>query len=691
MKQPRGVEAFGVEFESLLDAAPDAMVVVDDDGFIRLVNRQTEMMFGHERSALIGQPIELLVPARVAAVHSAHRTAFFNRHSVRPMGLGLEISGKRQDGTEFPVDISLSPVQTVEGPLVVAAVRDITERRREQAMFRGLLESAPDAIVVVDEKGLIRIVNRQTERMFGYAREELIGNEIGILVPDRVAARHPLHRVRYMKQPGARAMAAGLESSCRRKDGTEFPVDISLSPLETEEGTLVSAAVRDVTERKGAEKELRALEALRRTDEERRRLLSGLVHGQEIERKKIADDIHDDSIQVVSAIGLRLHLLRRKVGDLPEVRDVMDRLEETVELATQRLRRLMFELRPRILDVEGLQSTLRVYLTEMAAETSIGFELNERMISEPESEIRVILYRIAQEALTNVRKHSNATKIEVTAEESSDGYEVTVSDNGSGFAVERAHEENPIHVGLASMRERAEMAGGRWQINSVIGEGTVVKFWLPREPVSASVASPSEEAGWLLREQGSSRPTLPGIAATAKEALQSLEARQVDVALLDIRLGNDDGIALCREVRSLYPEVRCLIFTAMTGEEALVEAVLAGASGYVVKTAKSGELAEAIRRVAQGEQLLDAIATASLMDRLRRDQGPGPSTLTPQEERVLTLIGEGLTNREIAGSLFVAEQTIKNYVSNIFSKLGVKTRVEAALFEGRQRRPPEVG
>jgi protein-histidine pros-kinase len=247
-------------YQGLLESAPDAIVVVSVDGLIKLVNRQTEIMFGYARSELIGHPVERLIPERASGHHPSLRTGYFSSPSVRAMGAGLELAARRKDGSEFPVDISLSPLETDEGLLVSAAVRDVTERKRAEAKFQALLESAPDAIVVVGVDGLIRLVNRQTEILFGYSRTELIGEPVERLIPERPARNHSSLRNGYFDNPSVRAMGAGLELAARRKDGSDFPVDISLSPLETEEGLLVSAAVRDVTERKLAEAALRERE-----------------------------------------------------------------------------------------------------------------------------------------------------------------------------------------------------------------------------------------------------------------------------------------------------------------------------------------------------------------------------------------------------------------------------------------------
>ncbi|MFI9272019.1 PAS domain S-box protein [Kitasatospora sp. NPDC052896] len=246
-------------FRGLLEAAPDAMVIVDDTGTMTLVNAQTEALFGYRREELLGRPVELLIPSRFRAHHARHRNDYAANRQVRPMGAGLDLHGLRKDGTEFPVEISLSPLETSDGLLFSAAVRDVSDRRAAEERFRGLLEAAPDAMVIVDDTGTMTLVNAQTEALFGYRREELLGRPVELLIPSRFRAHHARHRNDYAANRQVRPMGAGLDLHGLRKDGTEFPVEISLSPLETSDGLLFSAAVRDVSDRKAAEAELTAL------------------------------------------------------------------------------------------------------------------------------------------------------------------------------------------------------------------------------------------------------------------------------------------------------------------------------------------------------------------------------------------------------------------------------------------------
>jgi PAS domain S-box-containing protein len=262
-------------FEKLFEASPDAIVVTNAEGRITSINSQVERLFGYGRQELIGQDVEILVPERFRHTHPSHRGAYNAHASVRPMGAGLELFGRRKDGSEFPVDIMLSPMETPEGRVVISVIRDISERRRAQedvrrseAQFRALFEFSPDAIIASDREGRITEVNARVESMFGYQRGELLGQPIDSLVPERFRHTHPARRKEYASAARVRPMGAGLELYGRRKDGSEFPADIMLGPVETTEGRIVLSVIRDLTEKREAEEALRRSELQKRYLEE---------------------------------------------------------------------------------------------------------------------------------------------------------------------------------------------------------------------------------------------------------------------------------------------------------------------------------------------------------------------------------------------------------------------------------------
>jgi PAS domain S-box-containing protein len=245
------------KYRGLLEAAPDGMVVVDQGGKVVLLNLQAEKLFGYHRQELVGQQVTDIIPAGFAERLIADGTRTAAEALAQQIGTGIELLGRCKNGKQFPIEIMLSPLESKEGILVTAAIRDISVRKDAEAhlaemegRYRGLLEAAPEAIVISDPSGRILLVNAQMEKVFGYQREELIGQAVEILVPERFRAKHPEYRVGYHAHPRARSMGENLDLRGLRKDGSEFPVEITLSPLESPEGLLVTAVVRDITERK---------------------------------------------------------------------------------------------------------------------------------------------------------------------------------------------------------------------------------------------------------------------------------------------------------------------------------------------------------------------------------------------------------------------------------------------------------
>jgi DNA-binding NarL/FixJ family response regulator len=176
-----------------------------------------------------------------------------------------------------------------------------------------------------------------------------------------------------------------------------------------------------------------------------------------------------------------------------------------------------------------------------------------------------------------------------------------------------------------------------------------------------------------------------GEAGTEQEALARIDATRPEVAILDVRLPDGDGVQVCREILSRHPDTRCIMLTSFTDEEALFQAVVAGASGYLLKQLRGTDIVDAVRRVARGESLLDPATSQRMMERLREEARGDPllERLSPQERRILDYITQGLTNRQIAAEMFLAEKTVKNYVSNLLAKLGMESRTQAAVYATR--------
>jgi PAS domain S-box-containing protein len=654
-------------FQGLLESAPDAIVVMGSDGLIKLVNRQTEVLFGYDRDELLGQPVELLIPERLGSHHPELRDGYFSMPSVRAMGAGLELAARRKDGSEFPVDISLAPLETDEGILVSAAVRDITERKRAEAKFQGLLESAPDAIVVVGADGLIRLVNRQTEVMFGYSRDELVGEPVERLIPERLAAHHPNRRSGYFTAPAVRAMGANLELAARRKDGSEFPVDISLSPLETEEGVLVSAAVRDVTERKRAEEELRERE------EQLAAARDEALEASRLKSQFLANMSHEIRTPMNGVLGMAELILTDELP--PGQRARMINLKESGQslltiindiLDFSKMEAGKLELEEETFDLKASAESVLSLLSAGAASRGIELTLNfdpgaPQWVRGDSVRFRQILLNLAGNGLKFTRQGGVTVDIAPADER----IRVCVTDTGIGIdpvAKERLLEPfsqgdasttrqfGGTGLGLAICNQLIHLMGGTMDFVSEPGYGT--RFWFevelpPAEPPAAVALQPGPElpagrsnGGDSARQQGRillvddvavNRIVAQGLLESLGYEVQTVESGAEALAkvgqgdflavLMDCLMPEMDGYETTRRIRALGGPVKTIPIIALTA---------AAMSGDRERCLESG-MDDYISKP------LDLISLKAALDRqtTRRSSGTAaavPDPLTPMRE-----------------------------------------------------------
>ncbi|WPB92366.1 PAS domain S-box protein [Streptomyces malaysiensis] len=449
----------------LLGHAPCGVLIVGPRGRIEYANPHARHMFGYGSAELRDKRLRDLVPER-------YRTAseqLIGRVFTAPSAM----TGRRRDGTEFPAQFSGGHLQGRQ-PRGVVFIADLSQLRAAESRFRQLIESSPDAMLIVDTGGRIQAANNRTEALFGYDRDHLIGRAVEALLPDQPLTVSLREWDDSLEEPVGHSM----ELVGRRSDTKQFPADVSISPLRTEEGLLTVLTIRDITEVQRAQFVLeRSLELLEVTDRDRQALLSHLVHAQEAERGRIAADIHDDTIQVITAASLRLQQLRRRLRD-PDEQRVMDKLDETLKLSLSRLRQLIFDLRPSSLEHGCLAGALRGLLEQIRTETGLTYRLEDRLTANPPAETMALIYRTAQEALVNVRKHAHAKTVHVQLLGLDDGCLVRIVDDGEGYNPLEV-ESRPGHLGISLIQERAQIAGGWCRIESAPGAGTTVEFWVP--------------------------------------------------------------------------------------------------------------------------------------------------------------------------------------------------------------------
>jgi PAS domain S-box-containing protein len=310
-------------FQLIVESAPNAMILVNKEGKIAFVNSFTEKLFGFARADLIGKSIEVIIPQRYRERHPGFRNMFFDSPQARSMGAGRELFALRKDGTEFPVEIGLNPLVTVEGTLVLAAIIDITERKQAEERLRLVVESAPNAMVLVNHEGKITLVNGETERLFAYSRKELIGKGVEILIPQRFKENHPKFRNSFFSTPKVRSMGAGRDLFAVRKDGTEFPVEIGLNPIDSPEGKLVLASITDITERKLQEANRLKSNFLANMSHELRTPLNAILGFSELLIDKRVGELNPkqlDYLNDIHASGSHLLRLINNVLDLQKLK-----------------------------------------------------------------------------------------------------------------------------------------------------------------------------------------------------------------------------------------------------------------------------------------------------------------------------------------------------------------------------------
>jgi len=469
-------------WRGVVDASPDAVLLVDEEGLIVSANSHCLEVFDTHPDELVGRPVEALVPAAVRQHHPRRRASFEGVHGGRPMGL-LQLAAARADGSEFPAEISLAKVSTEDATYVCATVRDVSSRVLEQERFRSLLEAAPDAMVIVDESAEIVLVNRQVVNLFGYEPDELLGRPIETLVPERYREGHHALREGFLGRPGVRPMGSGRELYAARKDGSEFPVEISLSPLLTEEGILVSAAVRDITER---------LRLQREADRLRDELVATVSH-----------ELRTPLTSIIGYVELMMDL------DEDAISAPARRMLEVIERNASRELRLVNDLLDlSSIDVTTVEEPQRVSLGSVARSCAEGAGVAALTKSVPVS-VQVPpglvvegdplrLAQVVDNLVVNALKFSSpGTEVVVAGGREGGDVWLEVRDRGTGVSEEElprifdrlfrsadaVRDQVPgAGLGLTIARAIVDAHRGRITATSTLGEGTTVRVVLPEAP-----------------------------------------------------------------------------------------------------------------------------------------------------------------------------------------------------------------
>ena len=499
-------EESGAKYRGLLEAAPDAMVVVNQGGEIVLLNVQAEKQFGYRRDELVGQKVKNIIPEGFAERLVADGLRSAEDALAQQIGTGIELTGRRKNGSEFPIEIMLSPLESTEGILVTAAIRDISVRKdaekhlaQMEGRYRGLLEAAPDAMVVVNQAGEIVLLNVQAEKQFGYRRDELVGQKVKNIIPEGFAERLLADALRSAEDALAQQIGTGIELNGRRKDGSGFPIEIMLSPLESSEGILVTAAVRDITKRKRAEAHLlQKVEELNRSNEELEQFAYIASH-----------DLQEPLRMVASYTQL---LSRRYKGKLDS--DADEFISFAVDGAS-RMERLIKDLlaysrvgteTKDLLDTSSEEALQQALINLRGAVEESGAQVTHDPLPIVVAD-EMQLIQLFQNLVGNAIKYQNPgiPRVHISAARDSEKrWKFSVQDNGLGIdsqyfekifgMFQRLHKREEFEgtgVGLAICKKIVERHGGSISVESQLGHGSTFCFALGESEKSPS--KPSEE------------------------------------------------------------------------------------------------------------------------------------------------------------------------------------------------------
>lgn len=612
-------------FALALDLAPSAIVVVDQDGRIVLVNKESEQLFGYPRDELLGRHVEQLVPERFRATHPEHRTHFLGAPEARPMGRGRELYALRKGGSEVPVEIGLNPVTTRDGTLVITSVLDLTERRRAEVRFRAAVESAPSGMLMVDEGGTIVLANREAERTFGYDNDELLGTSIDQLVPQRFSRGHPAHRQRYLREPEARPMGTGRELYGVRKDGAEIPVEVGLTPITTDEGTFVLGSVVDISLRRRMEDQLREAQRLETVGA----LASGVAH-----------DFNNVLLAIVGYSELVLGDAELKTA----LRDDMRHIVRAAERGRQVVERMLAIGRKRrseaaVTDLHGpVGEALELLQASLlkSSEVRLHLDTTAPAVLCDSTQIHQIVMNLGSNAAHAMRGADGVLDVSLVpfhadadAVLAHPGLQpglyarLTVTDNGIGipvdmqerifspFVTSRASGEG-TGLGLWLIRETVQGLRGIIELKSREGEGTTFDIFLPAAHSSQQadvelsagagdntrphIVYVDDEA--TLAELGRRRLEAAGFKVTAftssVQALEDVRSRpaSVDLLVTDNTMPRLSGMDLAQEVTRIRPGLPVLMVSGLAN-------------------VRPDELPECITRVLQKPHTSDELVNAA--------------------------------------------------------------------------------
>ena len=466
----------------VLESAMDAIIAVDEQQHVVLYNGAAEKVFLWPRTEILGQPLARLLPERFRGTHAGFVNQFGDTGiTSRRMGDHTVLLGLRANGEEFPIEASISQLTEDGEKLYTVILRDVTERQQAQqdlargeARLSGILDSAMDAIITIDESQHVVLFNAAAEHVFGYSRAEAIGAPLTRLIPVRYRGEHGAHVAEFghssttTRKMGAQRIVTGL-----RKNGEEFPIDASISQISEGGAKFYTVILRDVTER------VHAINALSRSREELREFAAAATSVREQDKSRIARELHDELGQSMTALKMDLNWMTERMPAGQEALAAkLAAMQAMLDQTVAATRRISADLRPLMLDDLGLLPAVEWLVQTFIDRTGIDCELN---LTAPDLELAepyaTAVFRILQESLTNIARHAQASRVEVTMGRRGNMVSLSIQDNGRGFST--GGPRKPNSHGLTGLRERAYLLDGQTEIISAPGQGTRVLVNIP--------------------------------------------------------------------------------------------------------------------------------------------------------------------------------------------------------------------
>ncbi|HEU4503534.1 MAG TPA: PAS domain S-box protein [Nitrospira sp.] len=633
---------------SILSSAMDAIVSVDDEQRIVFFNEAAERMFRCMASEVQGTKLDRFIPSRYRETHRDHIRQFGDSGNTnRMMGRLGTITGLRVDGEEFPIEASISHVRTDGRSLYTVILRDVTERHRSEAALResqervrAIVETAVDGIITIDDHGTIESVNPAVERIFQYAIHELLGQNVKILMPEPYHSQHDHYLERYRETGEKKIIGVGREVFGQRKDGSVFPIELSISETQLPTRRFFTGILRDISARKRAEEELRLLtveldqrvavrtQELVRSQARLRALATQLSLAEQRVRRQVASELHDYLGQLLVVARLKLSQTIRAVED-PGLVNQLKEADQAVDSAMSYSRSLVAELTPPVLREFGFSMAVTWLAQQMRRHgLRVELQLSTVDVDLPE-EVAVLLFLSVRELLMNVVKHAHTDVATVSLNINPQGdRELTVTDQGRGFdpqGVKIERQGKLEHFGLFSIRERMEALGGRIEIHSAMQQGTRVVLVLPglrdsttenghegqdvchaaTAPKTAALRVLMVDDHAMVREgiktilQLYEDLEVVGEAADGEAAVALASQFQPDVIVMDINMPKMDGVEATKRIKQRFPSIVIIGLSVQQADQVDRLMKEAGAATYLTKDQAAERLYKAIKEAVQ--------------------------------------------------------------------------------------------